>query len=86
MIVLKPSKPRDAKKVVMKTLVRKVVFCSWLIVPAGVRSIPEIFQNRRNKRMRILRIIICFFFALINFIDNCNIFVAAYRWLEALVI
>ena len=40
MIVLMPSKPRDAKKVVMKTLVRKVVFCSWLIVPAGVKSIP----------------------------------------------
>ena len=39
MIVLTPSKPRDAKKVVMKTLVRKVVFCSWLIVPAGVKSI-----------------------------------------------
>ena len=39
MRVLIPSKPRDAKKVVMKTLVRKVVFCSWLIVPAGVKSI-----------------------------------------------
>ena len=43
MIVLIPSKPRDAKKVVMKTLVRKVVFCSWLIVPAGVKSIPVTF-------------------------------------------
>ena len=42
-IVLMPSKPRDAKKVVMKTLVRKVVFCSWLIVPAGVKSIPVTF-------------------------------------------
>ena len=45
MIVLIPSKPRDAKKVVMKTLVRKVVFCSWLIVPAGVKSIPEKVPN-----------------------------------------
>ena len=40
-----PSKPRDAKKVVMKTLVRKVVFCSWLIVPAGVKSIPATFPD-----------------------------------------
>ena len=40
-----PSKPRDAKKVVMKTLVRKVVFCSWLIVPAGVKSIPVTFLD-----------------------------------------
>ena len=45
MIFLMPSKPRDAKKVVMKTLVRKVVFCSWLIVPAGVKSIPVTFPN-----------------------------------------
>ena len=45
MRVLIPSKPRDAKKVVMKTLVRKVVFCSWLIVPAGVKSIPVTFPN-----------------------------------------
>ena len=45
MIVLMPSKPRDAKKVVMKTLVRKVVFCSWLIVPAGVKSITEKISN-----------------------------------------
>ena len=45
MIVLTPSKPRDVKKVVMKTLVRKVVFCSWLIVPAGVKSIPEKVPN-----------------------------------------
>ena len=45
MILLIPSKPRDAKKVVMKTLVRKVVFCSWLIVPAGVKSIPVTFPN-----------------------------------------
>ena len=45
MIVLMPSKPRDAKKVVMKTLVRKVVFCSWLIVPAGVKSIPVTFLD-----------------------------------------
>ena len=45
MIDLIPSKPRDAKKVVMKTLVRKVVFCSWLIVPAGVKSIPVTFPN-----------------------------------------
>ena len=45
MIVLTPSKPSEAKKVVMKTLVRKVVFCSWLIVPAGVKSIPETVPN-----------------------------------------
>ena len=45
MIFLMPSKPRDAKKVVMKTLVRKVVFCSWLIVPAGVKSIPVTFLD-----------------------------------------
>ena len=45
MIVFIPSKPRDAKKVVMKTLVRKVVFCSWLIVPAGVKSMPVKFPN-----------------------------------------
>ena len=45
MIVLITSKPRDVKKVVMKTLVRKVVFCSWLIVPAGVKSIPEKVPN-----------------------------------------
>ena len=42
MIVLIPSKLRAAKNEVMKTLVRKVVFCSWLIVPAGVKSITEI--------------------------------------------
>ena len=47
MILLIPSKPRDANKVVMKTLVRKVVFCSWLIVPAGVKSIPE-KENEEN--------------------------------------
>ena len=45
MRVLIPSKPRDAKKVVMKTLVRKVVFCSWLIVPAGVKSMPVTVPN-----------------------------------------
>ena len=45
MIVLMPSKPREAKKVVMKTLVRNVVFCSWLIVPAGVKSITEKISN-----------------------------------------
>ena len=47
MIVLIPSKPRDAKKVVTKMLVRKVVFCSWLIVPAGVKSIFEIISKYR---------------------------------------
>ena len=47
MIFLMPSKPRDAKRVVMKTLVRKVVFCSWLIVPAGVKSIPVTFLDIR---------------------------------------
>ena len=83
MIVLIPSKLRAAKNEVMKTLVRKVVFCSWLIVPAGEKSIPKMFQNRRNKRMRIFRIIICFIFALINFIDICNIFEVDYLWLEA---
>ena len=45
MILLIPSKPRDPKNVVMKTLVRKVVFCSWLIVPAGVKSMPVTVPN-----------------------------------------
>ena len=48
MIVLIPSKPRDTKRVVMKTLVRKVVFCSWLIVPAGVKSIFEILCMKKR--------------------------------------
>ena len=58
MIVLMPSKPREAKKVVMKTLVRNVVFCSWLIVPAGVKSI-SIAWSRVTKLLRPSTVLHC---------------------------
>ena len=39
MIFLTPSALRAAKKDVIKTLPRKVVFWSWLMVPASARSV-----------------------------------------------